>query len=76
MAAPGEPVVRRSPVFVGVCATDHTGTATHSRAFGRSLAAAGIPRMVQERPVGHGVDHVHFGSALAYLRRTMKRPLA
>lgn len=72
MPAPPQPVVRRSAVFVGVCSDDPT-TATHSRAFAGSLAAAGISRMVQERHVGHGLDHVHFGSALAYLR-SMNRP--
>lgn len=61
------PVSRWSPVFVGVCSQDE-GSAAHSRAFGGALAAAGIPRAVMEQPVGHGLSHVHFGSALRYLR--------
>ncbi len=67
-AAPPRPIVRRSPVFVGVCANDAT-SASHSRAFAGALAAAGIPRAVNEQRVGHGLSHVHFNSALAYLRR-------
>jgi predicted esterase len=67
MAAQATPVVRFSPVFVGVCADDET-TAAHSRAFAASVAAAGIPRAVTERHVGHGLDHVHFANALTYLR--------
>jgi predicted esterase len=67
-AAPPQPIVRRSPVFVGVCADDDT-SAAHSRAFAGALAAAGIPRAVSEQRVGHGLSHVHFNSALAYLRR-------
>jgi predicted esterase len=69
MPAPAAPVVRRAPVFIGVCADDPTGTAAHSRAFASSVAAAGIPRLVVEQHVGHGLDHVHFNSALAFLRR-------
>ncbi len=65
--APAAPVVRFSPVFVGVCADD-ASTAAHSRAFAGSLTASGIPRAVVEQHVGHGLDHVHFASALAYLR--------
>jgi hypothetical protein len=34
---------------------------------------AGIPRAVGEQPVGHGLSHVHFNSALAYLRHMQKR---
>ncbi len=76
MPAPAAPVQRRSPVFVGVCADDET-TATHSRAFAGSLSAAGIPRAVSEQHVGHGLSHIHFTSALGYLRNMMKRdPLA
>ncbi len=69
------PVERWSPVFVGVCSQDE-GSAGHSRAFGAALAAYGIPRAVMEQPVGHGLSHVHFGSALRYLRRANanKRP--
>lgn len=70
--APASPVTRRSAVFVGVCGADET-TAAHSRAYAGSLAAANIPRMLQDRYVGHGLDHVHFGSALAYLR-SMNKP--
>ncbi|HVH41749.1 MAG TPA: hypothetical protein VM925_05380 [Labilithrix sp.] len=72
MAASPSPVEHFSPVFVGVCADDTT-TAAHSRAFAGSLAAAGIPRAVSEQHVGHGLDHVHFTSALAYLRSKNKR---
>lgn len=61
------PVQRWSPVFVGVCGQDE-GSAAHSRSFGAALAAAGIPRAVVEQPVGHGLSHVHFNSALRYLR--------
>jgi predicted esterase len=75
MAAPATPVARRSPVYVGVCADDET-TAPHSRAFAAALAAAGIPRAVGEQHVGHGLSHVHFNSALAYLRRANKGHLA
>ncbi len=72
LSAPAAPITRRSPVFVGVCSDDET-TASHSRAFAASLAAAGIPRAVSEQHVGHGLSHVHFNSALAYLRRANKR---
>jgi predicted esterase len=58
-------------VYVGVCANDKT-TATHSRAFAASLAAAGIPRMVSEQAVGHDVSPAHFLGALAYLRSKTK----
>lgn len=75
MPARSSPVVRFSPVFVGVCANDET-TAAHSRAFVRSLESAGLPRSVRERPVGHGLDHVHFTAALAYLRNKNKTRLA
>jgi predicted esterase len=68
MPAPRSPEVKRAPVFVGVCANDTT-TAAHSRAYAGSLAAAGIPRMVLEQPVGHDLSDVHFVSALAFLRR-------
>jgi predicted esterase len=60
-----------APVYVGVCANDKT-TATHSRAFAASLAAAGIPRMVSEQAVGHDVSAAHFVGALAYLRSKAK----
>jgi predicted esterase len=60
------------PVFVGVCADDPT-TAPHSRAFAGALAASGIPRTVLEQPVGHGLSHVHFNSALTYLRYMKKQ---
>ena len=76
MPAPASPAVRRSPVYVGVCADDSTGTAPHSRAFAASLAAAGIPRAVNEQHVGHGLSDVHFNQALAYLRRMNKPALA
>jgi predicted esterase len=65
---PAAPQVRFAPVFVGVCADDAT-SAAHSRAFAGSLVAAGIPRTVDEEHVGHGLSHVHFYRALAYLRR-------
>jgi predicted esterase len=67
MSARSTPVLQWSPVFVGVCANDET-TASHSRAFASSLSAAGIPRAVVERQVGHGLDHIHFTSALSFLR--------
>jgi predicted esterase len=66
MAAPPAPAVHTAPVFVGVCANDRT-TASHSRAFAGSLAAAGIPRMVSEQKVGHDLSEVHFAQALVYL---------
>jgi predicted esterase len=75
MPAAPSPVVRFSPVFIGVCADDTT-TAAHSRAFAGSLTAAGIPRAVNEQHVGHGLDHVHFTSALAYLRNRNKARFA
>lgn len=65
------PVTHYAPVFVGVCADDPQ-TANHSRSFGGSLAGAGIPRMVSEQHVGHGLSEVHWAQAIAYLRRTMK----
>lgn len=66
------PVVRYAPVFVGVCANDPT-TVKHSRAFASSLAAAGIPRLVDERPIGHDVSPAHLTHALAFLRKTPPR---
>jgi predicted esterase len=75
MGGRATPVERFSPVFVGVCAADDT-TAAHSRAFAGSLTAAGIPRAVNEQQVGHGLDHVHFTSALAYLRNKNKARFA
>ena len=66
-----EPVAHFAPVFVGVCANDKT-TAAHSRAFAGSLAAAGIPRMVNEQDVGHDLSPMHFIQALAFLRAKMK----
>lgn len=75
MAAPPSPIQRRSPVFVGVCADDET-TAAHSRAFAASLSAAGIPRAVNEQHVGHGLSHVHFNSALTYLRNANRARVA
>lgn len=63
---------RFSPVFVGLCTQDSTGTATHGRAFAGSLTSAGIPRMVMEQPVGHGLSEVHFAQAITYLRSQMK----
>jgi predicted esterase len=65
------PVEHFAPVFVGVCAKDST-TATHSRAFAHSLAAAGIPRMVNEQAVGHDLSGAHFIQALSFLRSKMK----
>jgi predicted esterase len=75
MPATTTPVFRFSPVFVGVCAADET-TAAHSRAFAGSLRSAGIPRAVNEQHVGHGLDHVHFTGALAYLRNRNKARFA
>jgi predicted esterase len=69
---PPAPAFRFAPVFVGVCADDPT-SAAHSRAFAGSLAAAGIPRTVDEEHVGHGLSHVHFYRALAYLRRMKEK---
>lgn len=71
MGASRAPVQRRSPVFVGVCAEDRT-SAAHSRAFAAALLAAGIPRFVNEQPVGHGLSHLHFHHALSYLRHAGK----
>lgn len=75
MPARATPIERFAPVFVGVCANDQT-TAAHSRAFFGSLRAAGIPSAVNEQPAGHGVDAVHFNSALAFLRHKNKTRLA
>lgn len=75
MPAAAAPVERFAPVFVGVCADDAT-SAAHSRAFAGSLAAAGIPRAVNEQHVGHGLSEVHFASALSFLRRAGKTRLA
>ena len=69
---PAAPAVRFAPVFVGVCADDAT-SAAHSRAFAGSLAAAAIPRAVDEERVGHGLSHVHFYRALAYLRGSKRK---
>lgn len=66
------PVEHFAPVYVGVCSKDE-GSASHSRAFAGALSMAGIPRAVGEQPVGHGLSHVHFNSALAYLRHMKKR---
>lgn len=63
-----EPPARVAPVFIGVCADDGT-TAAHSRAYAGSLAAAGVPRMVDEEAVSHDLSPNHFLHALAYLRR-------
>lgn len=67
-----QPIERFAPVYVGVCSRDE-GSASHSRAFAGALSMAGIPRAVGEQPVGHGLSHVHFNSALAYLRHMKKR---
>jgi predicted esterase len=61
-----------APVYVGVCSKDE-GSAAHSRTFAGALSMAGIPRAVGEQPVGHGLSHVHFNSALGYLRHMKKR---
>jgi predicted esterase len=66
MTAPSGQAVHSAPVFVGVCANDRT-TASHSRGFAGSLAAAGIPRMVSEQKVGHDLSEIHFAQALSYL---------
>lgn len=65
------PVEHFAPVYVGVCSKDE-GSAAHSRAFAGALSMAGIPRAVGEVPVGHGLSHVHFNSALHYLRHQKK----
>jgi len=75
MPARPAPIERFSPVFVGICGNDET-TAAHSRAFVGSLRAAGIPSAANEQPVGHGVDAVHFNSALAFLRNKNKARFA
>lgn len=75
MPARPSPIERFSPVFVGICGNDET-TAAHSRAFVSSLRAAGIPSASNEQPVGHGVDAVHFNSALAFLRNKNKARFA
>jgi predicted esterase len=67
MAAAATPAEHFAPVYVGVCANDKT-TVNHSRAFAASLAAASIPRMVNEQAVGHDVSSAHFLGALGYLR--------
>lgn len=64
-----EPPARVAPVFIGVCADDGT-TAAHSRAYAGSLAAAGVPRLVDEEAVSHDLSPDHFLHALAYLRRS------
>ncbi len=61
------PLVKWSPVFVGVCGQDEA-SAPHSRAFAAVLASAGIPRALDTQPVGHGLSHVHIQHALSYLR--------
>jgi predicted esterase len=73
----GKPAVNHHfvPVFVGVCADDPS-TAGHSRAFAGALAANGISRSVLEQHVGHGLSHVHFNSALTYLRYMRKQRAA
>jgi predicted esterase len=75
MPARTTPVEKFSPTFVGVCADDKT-TANHSRAFAGSLAAAGIPRMVSEQHVGHGLSEVHFAQALSFLHGKAKPAVA
>jgi len=67
MPARTSPVAHFAPVFVGVCADDAT-TASHSRAFAGSLAAARIPRMVDEQHAGHELSEAHFARALGFLR--------
>jgi predicted esterase len=69
------PIVKFSPVFVGVCGEDEA-SAPHSRAFAGVLSAAGIPRMLDTQPVGHGLSHVHVHHALSWLRGMMKPKLA
>ena len=69
------PQVRWSPVFVGVCGEDAM-SAPHSRSFASVLTTAGIPRMLDTQPVGHGLSHVHMHHAINYLRGAMKRPTA
>jgi predicted esterase len=69
------PLVRWSPVFVGVCGDD-PASAPHSRSFASVLSAAGIPRTIDTQPVGHGLSHVHVHHALTYLRGMMKPKIA
>lgn len=57
----------KAPVFVGVCAND-SQTASHSRAFGGTLAARGFPHRVEEQRVGHMFADAHVAHAVAYLR--------
>lgn len=73
-AARPSPIEKFAPVFVGVCSKDAT-SASHSRAFAGALSAAGIKRRVVEQPVGHGLSHVHFNSALAFLRDANKNKM-
>jgi predicted esterase len=58
---------KRAPVFVGVSAADKQ-TASHSRAFGGTLAALGWPRRVEERDVGHLVDWGFMARGISWLR--------
>ena len=70
-APPRAPVQKWAPVFVGVCANDAT-SADNSRSFAAALQVAGIPRAVNEQPIGHGMSHMHFAYALGYLRNQLK----
>jgi predicted esterase len=70
---PPKPVERWSPVFVGVCANDAT-SAENSRALAAVLTSARIPRAVNEQPIGHGMSHMHFAYAIAYLRSAKRAP--
>lgn len=61
----------KAPVYVGVCADDRQ-TASHSRAFGGTLAARGWPNRVDEQKVGHMFSDIHVAHALTYLRNARK----
>lgn len=75
MPAVKAPVEKFAPTFIGVCADDKT-TASHSRAFFGSVAAAGIPRMVSEQQIGHGLSEIHFAQALKFLHAKAKPAVA
>jgi predicted esterase len=63
----GAATATRAPVFVGVSAADKA-TASHSRAFGATLASLGWPRRVEERNAGHEVDWTFVAHGIGWLR--------
>lgn len=67
MRYPVAEATRKSPFFVGVCATDEQ-TAPHGRGLGGSLASLSWPHKVDERRVGHMYADGHVAAAIAYLR--------